>query len=367
MKNNLFAMILALTMVLLLALTGCSSSKTGDSSTTAGTGGSSNAAMIMVGVSMSGEENNSIGVALTSGLEGAGYTVEVAYTTDADEQTKQISAMVEDGAKILIVDPVNTEKVQKALESIAVDVSDVVVIACGDSMDSNAVNVYVGRDEEEFGKQSAQEVLTRLGLVEDTNDDDKDADDEDDGETYTVELLSDGGNTSQVAFNSAMKVLKPYVDAGKLVIRSGHTTGSACKTEDVASTMKSLLTTTYADEELNAILCLGRGQAVPVIETIFSSYQGNVYPVITCGDVTTETVQYLSTNLLDMVSYYDQAELVSGALSAVQAAIDAKDSGEMSVKEKISANTAVTADTLDEKLIDSGLFVRNNDGTFSQN
>lgn len=339
MKNRGLAILLALSMIFSVALTGCG---TEDSSS----------AMIMVGVAMANEEASSdAGEAIKTQLEAAGYTVELAYADSGSAQASQISAMVEDGASILIVDPVDTDVATETLESITVDVSDVPVIAYRDPLESDDVDAYVGRDYYEMGKQQAEEIVTKLG-VETRND------------SITVEMVAGKGSSAERAVQGAMDVLQPYIDAGTVKILSGNTTASSCQTDDAATWTKQMLADYYAEEELRGILCLGEGQVVEVMDTILTNYTGIILPMVTGADCTPECLQYMSQNLLDMVSICDNDELISKTVDTVLNIVNAPDSVK---KETLLENTAVNAENYTQLLVDSGLYTANDDGTFTKN
>lgn len=339
MKNRGLAIILALSMIFSIALTGCGQED-------------SSSAMIMVGVAMANQETSSeAGEAIKTELEAAGYTVELAYADSGSSQADQISAMVEDGASILVVDPVDTDVAKETLESITVDVSDVVVIAYRDPLDTDYANAYVGRDYYEMGKQQAEEIVTKLSIA--TRSD-----------CVTVEMVAGKGSSAEQAVQGAMDVLQPYIDTGVVKITSGNITAAACQTDDAAAWTKQILADNYTEEELRAILCLGEGQAVEVVDTILTDYTGIILPTVVGADCTPETLQYMSQGLLDMVSICDTDELVSRVVDVILNVVNAPDSVE---KETLLENTVVTVDNYSQLLVDSGLYTANNDGTFTKN
>lgn len=335
MKQRGIAILLALSMALSLALTGCSQESS----------------MIMAGIAMADEASSSAaGEAMQSALEESGYTVELAYAESADSQSTQISAMVEDGASILIVDPVDPEAASETLNSVTVDVSDVAVIAYRDPFEDGAANSYVGRDYYAMGKQEAEHLVDRL-LLETRSD------------SITLEIVAGKGSSAEEAFEGAMDVLQTYIDAGTVEILSGNTDVEDCQTDDAAAWAEEMFSGLYADQELRAILCLGEGQAVEVVDTILTSYTGTIYPVVTGADVSAEALQYMSSNLLDMVSYCDTEPVVEQTLATVETIV----AGATVDEEYLVDNTAVTTETYQELMVDSGLYTANVDGTFTEN
>ncbi|MCD7843161.1 MAG: substrate-binding domain-containing protein [Clostridiales bacterium] len=335
MKQRCIAILLALSLALSLALTGCSQESS----------------MIMVGIAMASEETSSVaGEAMQSALEESGYTVELAYAESADDQSSQISAMVEDGASILIVDPVDPEAASETLTSVTVDVSDVAVIAYRDPLEDGAANSYVGRDYYAMGQQEAEHLVDRLLL--ETRDD-----------SITLEIVAGKGSSAEEAFEGAMDVLQPYIDAGTVEIPSGNTSVEDCQTDDAAAWAEEMFSGLYSDQELRAIMCLGEGQAVEVVDTILTSYTGTIYPVVTGSDCSAETLAYMSSNLLDMVSYSDDDPVIEQTLATVETIV----AGATVDEEYLLDNTAVTTDTYLELMVESGLYTANDDGTFTEN
>jgi putative multiple sugar transport system substrate-binding protein len=338
MKKKICATVLALSMIFSLVLTGCN-----------GQGESS--AMVMVGVSMTNEENSSeAGERLKTELEEAGYTVELAYARSGSQQSEQISAMVDDGAKVLIVDAVDTAAAAETLESITVDVSDVAVISYRDPLDSDASDVYVGRDYYELGKLEAEHIVDRL-LLETRNN------------SITLELVAGKGTSGEQAVAGAMEVLEPYITAGTVEILSGNTTAAQCQTDDAAKWAETMFSTTYAEDELRAILCLGEGQVLSVVDAIQTSYTGTIYPVVAGADCNAEILQYMSRGMLDMVTYSDADELIEQTVETVQKVV----SGSSIDKEYLTQNTAVTTETYQELMVESGLYSINESGAFEKN
>lgn len=351
MKYRFFSIILVLAMSFTLCLTGCGTSSGDSSAAGSGNAPASSSAMVMVGIAMGSEETcGADGEAIKNGLDDAGFSVELAYADSSSAQSSQLSAMVDDGASVLIVNAVDAAAAAKTLESVTVDVSNVTVIAYRNEIDSNTVDVFVGRNYYEMGQQEAQHLVERLDLDNATA-------------PVNIELIT-GMEDSEQAFQGAMDVLQPYIDAGTVTIPSGNTTADACQTGDVAAWAANMFSGTYASQELHGVLCLGDGQAVALVDSVLASYSGTIYPVITGADCTADTLRYMSHNLLDMVSISSGEEGLSAkAVEAVQNTLSSTGSAE----DYLLPNTAVTFETYRELLVDSGAYTANDDGTFTQN
>lgn len=347
MKYKVFSLLLALAMVFSLAA--CSKSEEGGSSA-----GSSNTAMIMVGIAMTGsEETNPYGAKLESRLKDVGYSVEIAYS-DKGKQTDQISDMVKDGASLLIVEPDNIDDLKKALESISVDVSDVSVIALDAPVDSASVNAYVGVDYQDLGKQQAEFIAETLQLENMDEDDDP----------LSIEFLSDQSGCGEKALAGALSVLQKYLDEGKLEVLTDNTTASSIEAADATEWAASIFTTTYESEDLNAVLCFGREQGEAVAEEVFHSYTGNVFPLIASVGNSAKSVEQLSRGYMGMVSTWDTDEVINEIVDAVAAVVNSAGKPE---REHVVTSTAITHSNYEALLIESGLYTANEDGTFTKN
>ena len=87
----------------------------------------------------------------------------------------------------------------------------------------------------------------------------------------------------------AMDVLQPYMDSGKLVVKSGQTTFEQVATanwdsEKAQNRMDTIIAGNYSDGTvLNAVLCSNDSTALGVENALASSYTGE-YPIITGQD-----------------------------------------------------------------------------------
>lgn len=319
-----------------------------------GGGFSKNPAMVMVGVSMTIQDKAAgTGEAVQAKLEEAGHTVELAYATSAQEQNEQIAALVKDGAAVLVISPLNSLEVEQMLDSGKTDVSDVTVIACGAPVASDCVKAYVGPDLYESARQQANRAVKELGLEQPGSGTYQ-------GRAYTVELVA--GNGARRCIEGAMEVLQPYVDAGMITLPSG-TEQETCYQEDPAQYVERLCKSRYASQELGALLCLGEGQAEPVIRALMSSYSGAAFPVVTGYGCNEESVQYLAAHLLSMVAYCEDQD----PASLTERAMDAAAASAEEVQNTASPCTVVTSETYEKLLVDTGLYTAHKGGTFTKN
>lgn len=325
----LAAILLALGMLLCLA--GC---------------GQSNA-MIMVGLALTDGEQET-GTVLQSALEEAEHSVELACAKSAQEQTEQLTSLMQDGASVLVIHSVDSVAVENLFSESKSDASNLSVIACGAPINAECVKAYVGPDLYDAARQQAQQVVKELNLDEPER-------------ACTVELVA--GNGAERAVAGAMEVLQPYVDKGIVIITAG-TDVASCHTLDAAGRIAQLCNGTYADHELDAVLCLGEGQTKQTIEALREHYTGAAWPVVTGYGCDEEIVGYLRDKMLNMTVYAD--ELSPEQLTEqVTAAVEATDEEE--VQDKLLPCQAVTRSNYKKKLVETGLYTANKDGTFTKN
>lgn len=86
-----------------------------------------------------------------------------------------------------------------------------------------------------------------------------------------------------------MSILQPYIDSGKLVVKSGQvskddTATANWDTEKAQSRMDAIIASYYADgTNLDAVLCSNDSTALGTANALESSYTGS-WPIITGQD-----------------------------------------------------------------------------------
>ncbi len=344
-RKRCIAMIMSVAMMM-LTLAGCVE---GDGSTSSSvlSGLSGNtSSMTMIGISMSGTETDGDdGEVLFEALRNAGYSVELAYAEDSSEtQASQLAAMVQDGASALIVDPVDAEEAADTLDSL--DVADVVVLAYGEPIDGKNVDYYLGWNWQEIGRQQAQYIVDVLDL-----DEQEDA--------VTLEIVGTGDAGSALAMEGALAVLQSYIDEGTVTVLSGNVTAEDCAVEDMDSYMETLLTEYYEEQELNALLCFGEGQAVDAISGLMSHYLGSVFPVVAGTGYDEEIDSLLNQYMLSATVYAPDEDLTDKALSLVQAAVSGSQQDQ---EELLAAPVTLTLENLSDYLVDGEIVIPETDG-----
>lgn len=237
-----------------LALSACSNARTdagagGDASAAAGF-----AADATIGVALPDKTSENwvlAGDLFTKDLEAAGFKADVQYAPASNtvaEQQNQISAMITNGAKVIVIGAKDGKQLGTQLQQ-AADAG--VMIIAYDRLLENSENVdyYVAFDNFKVGQLQGQALLDGLEARSGH------------GAPWNIELFSgspDDAN-SAVFFNGAMDVLQPKIDDGTLVVKSGQTeiaqtATQGWKAENAQSRMDSILTSTYSSDTLDGVL-----------------------------------------------------------------------------------------------------------------
>ena len=197
MKKRILSMILATVMVAAM-LVGC------------GSASSSN----KVGVAMPTKDLqrwNQDGANMKSQLEAAGYEVDLQYAAnDIQTQVSQIENMINSGCKALVIasidgDSLGTVLAQAKEKNIPVIAYDRLI------MNSDAVSYYATFDNYMVGTIQGTYIKDQLDLDNAAG-------------PFNIELTTGdpGDNNARFFFGGAMDVLQPYIDSGKLVVKSGQ-------------------------------------------------------------------------------------------------------------------------------------------------
>ena len=144
-------------------------------------------------------------------------------------------------------------------------------------MNTDAISYYISFDNYTVGKLQGQFVADQLDLA---NAGDK---------TYNIEFTAGdpADNNATYFFNGAYDTLKPYLDAGTLVVPSGQTEFDQVATAqwDTSTAMKrfqNILGSYYSDgTQLDVALCSNDSTALGVTQAIESDYAGSNQVIIT--------------------------------------------------------------------------------------
>ena len=290
---------LALALVMVLSLCACGAAQTG--------GGSDKTT---IGILMPTKEQTiwSIqGDRLVAGFEKAGYATLIEYAEDdASKQAMQIENMITKGAQVLIVVAVDGAALTDACEKAK---AEGILVIAEDRLITNtdAVDYYVTFDLVKMGALQGEHIVKALGL-------------ENAEGPFNLEIFSGSQDDPNAVlfYNGAMEVLKPYLDSGKLVVKSGQvdyavTAIKGWDTKEATDRMDNLLSGYYADAKLDAALvaadCLAMG-VIPALENAGYGKDGVAFPVITGQDAELAAVKNIKAGKQSMTAFLDANKLV---------------------------------------------------------
>lgn len=359
--------------VLVVSLAGCAAggSAPGGGGSAAPAAGASKGGL--VGVAMptkSSERWIQDGNALKAQLEAAGFTVDLQYAEDKiPTQVSQIENMVTKGAVALIIAAIDGTTLTSVLDSAAS--SNIKVIAYDRLLrDTNAVSYYATFDNKLVGNQQAWSVLNGLGLTDLTGKALPNAP----AGPFNIELFAGSldDNNAFFFFNGAMEVLKPYIDKGTLVVKSGQTDINAVATlrwdgQTAQSRMENILTSSYSGgSKVNAVLSPYDGISRGIISALTSNgYKvGSGFPIISGQDAELDSVKAINSGEQYATIFKDTRELAKQAVTMTVDVLNGKtpqvnnttdyDNGKKVVPSYLLQPVIVVKSNLTKVLVDSG-------------
>ena len=218
-------------------------------------------------------------------LEAAGYKAIIqAADQKVPQQQQQIESMIENGAQVIVVGPVDGSQLGSVLEK-AKD-AGVYVIGYDRLLENTSgVDGIVQFGRVKTGELQAQALLQGLEELK--------------GEApYNIELFGGGPADPNAPnfFTGAMSVLQPLIDDGTLVVVSGQTDFTQCATVDwdnskAQSRMDAILAGNYSDIEIDGVLSPNDGIARAIITSCENA--GQPIPVVSGLDAENESVEWV--------------------------------------------------------------------------
>lgn len=309
---------LALGAVLALALTACGQSseggsKAGDDDPKGGT----------IGIAMptkSSERWIADGKNMVKAFEAKGYKADLQYGDDkVENQVAQLENMISKGHEALVVAAIDgsslTDVLRRAEEAgIPVIAYDRLIRGTGD------VDYYATFDNFKVGELQGRYIVDALKLEENK------------GEKFNLELFagSPDDNNTGFFFRGAMNVLKPHIDDGRLVVRSGQTAMNQVTTlrwdgGTAQKRMDDLLSRHYGGERVDAVLSPYDGISIGVISALKSAGYGTAakpYPVVTGQDAELASVKSIIAGQQTQTVFKDTRELARRAVEMTDAVLN---------------------------------------------
>jgi len=308
-----------------------------------------------------------------SGLEALGYNVDLQYANDdIPTQASQISTMINNGDKVLIVASIDGTALSSQLADAAA--AGIKVISY-DRLIRGTENVdfYVSFDNYKVGVQQGQSLLTGLGILNADGSENPAA-----TGPFNVELFAGSldDNNATFFYNGAMDTLKPYIDSGVITIPSGQTDISQIATQqwktDVAQKrMETLLTSADSGITLNGVLApadiISRGVITALANDGYGQ-GGKAFPIVTGQDADIDNVKLINDGQQYSTIFKDTRLLAEQAIKVTGDYLSGNepepnnttdyDNGNKVVPSYLLESTVVTKDNIKSVLIDSGYYTQ---------
>ncbi len=256
---------------------------------------------------------NQDGANMEQQLKDAGYEVDLQYASnDIATQVSQIENMISSGAQVLVIasidgDSLGTVLAQAKEAGIKVIAYDRLI------MNSDAVSYYATFDNYMVGTKQGEYIKEQLDL------------DNAEG-PFNMEIFTGdpGDNNARFFYGGAIDVLKPYIDSGKIVVKSGqvdfdNVATANWATETAQSRMDAIISANYADgTKLDAVLCSNDSTALGVTNSLEANYTGD-WPIITGQDCDVANVKNMIAGKQSMSIFKDTRTLAAKTVEMVDA------------------------------------------------
>jgi putative multiple sugar transport system substrate-binding protein len=293
-------------------------------------------ALSAVGASALAQDKGSIGISMPTKssarwiadgdnmvkvLKERGYKTDLQYADDdIPNQLAQIENMITKGAKVLVIASIDGTTLSRVLQS-AADKGVKVIAYDRLIKGSKNVDYYATFDNFQVGVLQAGSIVDKLGLKQGKG-------------PFNIELFggSPDDNNAFFFYDGAMSVLQPYIDSGKLVVRSKqlgmNKVGTLRWDGAVAQArMDNLLSAFYGKEKVHAVLSPYDGLSIGIL----SSLKGVGYctaqqacPVVSGQDAEIPSVKSILKGEQYSTVFKDTRELAKVAANMVDATLSGK-------------------------------------------
>ncbi|MCD2342564.1 sugar-binding protein [Ideonella azotifigens] len=250
-----------------------------------------------------------------------GYKTDLQYADDdIPNQLAQIENMVTKGAKVLVIAAIDGTTLSNALQK-AADKGVKVIAYDRLIKGSKNVDYYATFDNFQVGVLQAGAIVDKLGLKAGKG-------------PFNIELFggSPDDNNAFFFYDGAMSVLKPYIDSGKLVVRSKQMgmdkVGTLRWDGAVAQArMDNLLSAYYGKDKVNAVLSPYDGLSIGIL----SSLKGVGYctasqpcPIVSGQDAEIPSVKSMLRGEQSATVFKDTRELAKVVVGMTDALLSGK-------------------------------------------
>lgn len=250
-----------------------------------------------------------------------GFRTDLQYADDdIPNQLAQVENMITKGAKVLVIAAIDGTTLSGALQK-AADKGVKVIAYDRLIRGSKNVDYYTTFDNFQVGVLQAGSIVDRLGLKAGKG-------------PFNIELFggSPDDNNALFFYDGAMSVLKPYINSGKLVVRSqqmGINKVGILRWDSATaqSRMDNLLSAYYGKEKLHAVLAPADVLSIGIISSLKGVGYGTPkqpMPVVTGQDADLPSVKAIQRGDQASTIFKDTRELARVTANLVEAVLGGK-------------------------------------------
>ena len=269
----------------------------------------------LVGVAMPTKDLqrwNQDGENMKAMLEAEGYSVDLQYASnDVQQQLNQVTNMINNGCDVVVIAAIEGSSLGSALD-LAKEKGIPVIAYDRLLMESDAVSYYATFDNYKVGTVQGTYVKEALDL------------DNAEGPFYMEITAGDpGDNNANYFYSGAMDVLKPYIDEGKIIVKSGQVEFNdvatpTWKTEVAQTRASSILSSFYADgSNIDVWLCSNDSTALGVTNALEDNYDNDEWPIITGQDCDISNVKNMIAGKQSMSVFKDTRTLAAQVVKMI--------------------------------------------------
>ncbi len=278
----------------------------------------------LVGIAMPTKSSSrwiSDGESMVKVLQAKGYKTDLQYAEDdIPNQLAQVENMITKGCKVLVIAAIDGTTLSGALQK-AAD-KGIKVIAYDRLIRGSAnVDYYATFDNFQVGVLQAGSIVDKLGLKQGKG-------------PFNIELFggSPDDNNAFFFYDGALSVLKPYLDSGKLLVRSKQMgmdkVGTLRWDGAVAQArMDNLLSAFYGNARVDAVLSPYDGLSIGIISSLKSVGYGTPkqpMPVVSGQDAEIPSVKAMLRGDQASTVFKDTRELAKVAAGMIDAILAGK-------------------------------------------
>ncbi|MFO1339924.1 MAG: multiple monosaccharide ABC transporter substrate-binding protein [Burkholderiaceae bacterium] len=261
------------------------------------------------------------GDSMVKALRDKGYKADLQFADDdIPNQLAQIENLITKKVKVLVIAAIDGSTLSGTLQK-AADAGIKVIAYDRLIKGTKNVDYYATFDNFQVGMLQARAIVDRLGLAQGKG-------------PFNIELFggSPDDNNAYFFYDGAMSLLKPYLDSGKLVVRSrqlGMAKVGTLRWDGAAaqSRMDNLLSAYYGNARVDAVLSPYDGMSIGILSSLKGVGYGTPrqpLPVVTGQDAELASVKSMLRGEQSATVFKDTRELAKVTAAMVDAMLAGK-------------------------------------------